>query len=110
MCHEKLVGTIISLEHNPAPIQFSEEPLEICQLAAEALRPSGLGVIDNISDGIKRPLKDISGQTGSVFIPCRVDSNALDQKRLLLFVAVRSGSDVISVINESSLIKQKARW
>jgi hypothetical protein len=46
---EKLAGTIISLEQNPAPVQFSEKLLEICRLAAEALRLSGLGVIGNIS-------------------------------------------------------------
>jgi V-type H+-transporting ATPase subunit A len=96
MWREKLVGKIISLEQNPARIQFSEKQLEICRLAAKTLHLSGLGVMGNISDDIKRPLKDISGQTGSVFIPRIFDANGFDLKCLLLFVTIRCCSFQLS--------------
>jgi V-type H+-transporting ATPase subunit A len=73
------------------------------------------GLMTNIYDGIQRPLKDISDQTGSLFIPRGVDTHALDLKRLWPFVPSGlkpgdpvTGGDVIGIIKESSMITQKA--
>jgi V-type H+-transporting ATPase subunit A len=119
--HEKLVGEIIQLEHDTATIQVYEETsgLTVGDPVVGTGKPLsvllGPGLMTNIYDGIQRPLKDISDQTGSVFIPRGVDTHALDLTRQWPFVPAGlkegdpvTGGDVIGVINETSLIRQKA--
>jgi V-type H+-transporting ATPase subunit A len=72
---EKLVGEIIKLDGDTASIQCYEdtsgltvgdpvmrtkEPLSVCL---------GPGILEQIFDGIQRPLEVIAKQSGSVFIP-----------------------------------------
>ena len=43
------------------------------------------GILENIYDGIQRPLKRIAQVSGDVFIPRGIDVPALDRKKLWEF-------------------------
>ena len=70
----------------------------------------GPGILDQIFDGIQRPLKVIADQCGSVFIPRGVSAQALDGKKLWAFVPenvkegdILSQGDIYGSVNENSL-------
>ena len=68
---EKLVGEVISLSEDFATIQVYEETtgLKVGEPVESSGSPMcvtlGPGIIDNIFDGIERPLKDIARISGS---------------------------------------------
>ena len=82
--HEKLVGEVISLEKDITTIQVYEEttglrPGEEVTASGDAvsviLAP---GILNNIFDGIERPLEQIS-KNGSAFITRGVSVDSLDR-------------------------------
>jgi len=117
---ERLIGEIIQLEHDTATIQVYEEtsgltvgdPVVGTGKSLSVLL--GPGLMTNIYDGIQRPLKDISDQTRSVFIPRGVDCQAVDLKKEWAFIPSGikegdnvSGGDIIGYVKETSLIEHK---
>ena len=46
---------------------------------------AGPGIMDNIFDGIQRPLKVIAEETKSVFVPRGINIPSLDHKKKWLF-------------------------
>lgn len=83
---EKLVGEVISLSEDFATIQVYEETtgLKVGEPVESSGSPMcvtlGPGIIDNIFDGIERPLKDIARISGS-FISRGSNIPSLDEKR-----------------------------
>ena len=59
------------------PVERTKSPLSV---------ELGPGILDQIFDGIQRPLKVIAEQCQSVFIPRGVNAKALDGKKLWAFV------------------------
>jgi len=117
---QKLVGEIIQLDKDTATIQVYEEtsgltvgdPVVGTGKSLSVLL--GPGLMTNIYDGIQRPLKDISDQSQSVFIPRGVNCDSLDLKKLWSFKPAKlqvgdivSGGDIIGFVDETSLIQQK---
>ena len=73
----------------------------------------GPGILNNIFDGIQRPLERILDIAQSVFVPRGVDVPALDQEKKWTFqpASIRkgdlvSGGDVIGVVRENGLFKE----
>ncbi|KFG31322.1 putative vacuolar ATP synthase subunit A, partial [Toxoplasma gondii GAB2-2007-GAL-DOM2] len=85
---QRLVGEIIRLEGDKAFIQVYEETAGLC-VGDPVLKTGkplsvelGPGLLDNIFDGIQRPLERIAQVAQSVFVPKGVDVPALDHKKL----------------------------
>jgi len=118
--HHKLVGEIIRLDGDTAFIQVYEEtagltigdPVERRKMPLSV--ELGPGLMDNIFDGIQRPLSEIAVMSGDVFIPRGVDVPSLDRKKQWEFTpnpALRegqtiSGGDVIGTVFENELLPQ----
>ena len=84
---EKLIGEVISIDDKFTTIQVYEEttglrPLEPVIGSGQPMTVTlGPGILDNIFDGIQRPLKSIEEISGS-FIKAGSSVNALDEKKL----------------------------
>jgi len=117
--HDKLVGEIIKLVGDTASIQCYEEtagltvgdPVE--RTGAPLQVELGPGIMDNIFDGIQRPLEAIFNETKSVFIPRGVTVNALDHKKKWPFVPsgrqvgdLLAGGDIIGTVRENDLLRK----
>lgn len=70
----------------------------------------GPGILDQIFDGIQRPLKVIAEYSQSVFVPKGVDVPSLDAKRLWEFrpTGIKEGDilsqgDIFGTVYENSL-------
>jgi V-type H+-transporting ATPase subunit A len=122
---QKLVGEIIKLEASKAFIQVYEEtaglmvgdPVERTRKALSV--ELGPGILDNIFDGIQRPLGKIAEVarelTGSsVFIPRGITIPALDRDKVWVFTAnpeikadslIQAG-DVIGTVFENELVPE----
>lgn len=117
---DKLVGEIIKLDGDTASIQCYEdtsgltvgdpvmrtkEPLQVCL---------GPGILEQIFDGIQRPLEVIARQSNSVFIPKGVDVPALNFEKLWLFEPrkdmkegqIVTGGDILGSVFENSLFDE----
>ena len=119
---ENLIGEIIRLERDTATIQCYEETSGLAvgdpvQRTAQPLSVDlGPGALENIFDGIQRPLTTIANMCGDCFIPRGVNVPALDEKKQWGFASsasgVRvgdhvSGGDVFGVVQENSLIEHR---
>jgi len=88
---QQLVGEIIKLTGDTASIQCYEETagLTIGDPVERTGNPLqvelGPGIMNNIFDGIQRPLTAIADQTKSVFVPRGVNVPALDHEKKWLF-------------------------
>lgn len=116
----KLVGEIIRLEGDTAFIQVYEEtsgltvgdPVERRRMALSV--ELGPGIMDNIFDGIQRPLKDIATQSGDVFIPRGIDVPILSREASWKYTALKSvkegdmigGGDVFGTVYENELLPE----
>lgn len=119
--HDKLVGEIIRLEGNTATIQVYEETsgLTVGDPVLRTRKPLsvelGPGIMQNIFDGIQRPLEHIFNMTQSIYIPRGIDTPALDEKKQYHFVpskdvregALISGGDIFGVVHENNLIEHR---
>lgn len=117
--NERLVGEIIGITDKLTTIQVYEE--------TTGLRPGepvfgtgspmnvtlGPGILDNIFDGIERPLKKIAEDSGSVFISRGSNVSALDPDRLWdVTVTVKvgdklSGGEIYAECPETKIIRHK---
>jgi len=85
--HDNLVGEVIRIDADKATIQVYEETAGVTvgdpvfrtgkPLSVEL----GPGLMETIYDGIQRPLKGISDESGSIYIPRGIDVPSLDRKR-----------------------------
>ena len=73
--HDELVGEIIRIENDKATIQVYEETSGVC-VGDPVLRSGkplsvelGPGLMENIYDGIQRPLQGIQQKSQSIYIP-----------------------------------------
>lgn len=96
----KLVGEVISLEASKVTIQVYEETAglkpgeEVYGSGAPLSLTLGPGILQNIFDGIQRPLNKMALQQG-YFIPPGVSLNSLDmEKRWQLKMMVTVGEEV----------------
>jgi len=118
--HMELVGEIIKLEGDLASIQCYEETAgltvgdPVTRTQAPLCVELGPGIMDNIFDGIQRPLKDIADVVGDVFIPRGVNVPNLDRDKKWKFTASMdykvgeqvSGGDVIGTVWENDIITE----
>eukprot|EP00877_Chromochloris_zofingiensis_P001005 jgi/Chrzof1/10905/Cz05g16180.t1 len=117
---DKLIGEIIRLEGDTATIQVYEETagLTVGDVVTRTKKPLsvelGPGIMENIFDGIQRPLKSIAVNSGDVFIPRGVDVPSLDAKRAWEFhpqqfkVGDRiTGGDIYGLVHENTLMDHK---
>jgi len=119
--HDSLVGEIIKLTGDTASIQCYEEtagltigdPVE--RTGAPLQVELGPGIMDNIFDGIQRPLKIIAEESGSVFVPRGVNVQSLDHKKKWTFNPepykikvgdVVAGGTVIGDVKENRLVSR----
>jgi len=116
--NERLVGEIIGITDKFTTIQVYEEttglfPGEPVYGTGSPMNVTlGPGIMDNIFDGIERPLKIIAEQSGS-FISRGSNVPALDESKLWdVTVTVKvgdklKGGDIYAECPESSIIKHK---
>lgn len=119
--HSELVGEIIRLEGDFATIQVYEETSGVT-IGDPVLRTGkplsvelGPGIMENIFDGIQRPLKVISDMTESIYIPRGVNVASLSQSSMWSFTPSPmfqvgshiSGGDIYGEVKENTLITHK---
>ena len=95
--HDKLVGEVIGINSEKTTIQVYENTTglrpgeEVFGTGGPLCATLGPGILDNIFDGIERPLKAIEAQSGD-FINRGVSVSALDEERLWdVTVTVKAG-------------------
>jgi V-type H+-transporting ATPase subunit A len=73
----------------------------------------GPGLMENIYDGIQRPLKAIQEQSDSIYIPRGIDVAALDRESQWGFDPIKmkvgdhiTGGDVYAIVHENSLMNE----
>jgi len=115
--HQELVGEIIKLEGDLASIQCYEETagLTVGDPVRRTMAPLcvelGPGIMDNIFDGIQRPLRTIAETVKDVFIPRGVNVPNLDRSKEWKYTANKnlrvgnmvSGGDIIGVVYENEI-------
>ncbi|VDP42829.1 unnamed protein product [Schistosoma curassoni] len=119
--HDELVGEIIRLEGDLATIQVYEETSGVT-VGDPVLRTGkplsvelGPGIVNNIFDGIQRPLKGICDLTSSIYIPRGVNVPALDRKVEWEFIPTPglkpgmhiTGGDIYGVVPENTLVQHR---
>ena len=115
----KLIGEIIRLDADTATIQVYEETsgLTVGDPVTRTGKPLsvqlGPGIMNQIFDGIQRPLEVIQKQAGTVFIPRGIDVIALDMAKMWPFKpangfavgSIITGGDIFGVVQENELIE-----
>ncbi|MBU1682223.1 MAG: V-type ATP synthase subunit A [Candidatus Micrarchaeota archaeon] len=117
--NEKLLGEIIKITGTTSVIQVYEDtsglkPEEPVVSTGSPLSVElGPGILQNIYDGIQRPLQYIEEVTGGVYITRGIDAPALDKKKKWEFKAtakkgdkIKKG-DVIGTVQETDLIEHR---
>lgn len=117
--HYKLVGEIIKLEGDTASIQVYEETAgltvgdPVVRTRAPLSVELGPGIMDNIFDGIQRPLNDIFEVSKDVFIPRGVDVPALNLAKQWQFTPRDfregmsiSGGDIFGTVFENEILSE----
>merc|ERR1712070_57499 len=116
---DRLVGEIIKLEGDTASIQVYEDTSGLTvgdPLAKTGLPLSlelGPGILDDIYDGIQRPLQRIQELSQSVFVPRGVDVPNLERERKWPYKPLNvkvgdlvTGGDIVGVIRENGLFRE----
>ena len=115
---QHLIGEILTMTGDSASIQVYEEtsglgPGAVVETTGAPLSVElGPGLLDNIYDGIQRPLKEVYAQTGPT-ITRGVNIPALNRQREWEFVPVLSAGDsveggtVIGTVQETSAVVHK---
>ncbi len=116
---EKLVGEVIALDKDMTTVQVYEEtsglrPGELVVGTGEAVSVTlAPGIIDNIFDGIERPLENIAEQSHGAFITRGVSVDSLDMEKLWdTHLTVREGDlvhggTIIAEVPETKAIVHK---
>ena len=116
---QRLIGEILNMSGGSASIQVYEETsglgpgAEVVTTGSPLSVELGPGLIENIYDGIQRPLEEIVKKTGSNNLPRGVEVPALDREKKWEFVPVAKpgdvlvGGDVIGTVQETPSILHK---
>lgn len=118
--HDELVGEIIRLEADTATIQVYEDTsgLRVGDPVLKTGNPLsvelGPGIMDNIFDGIQRPLAEIKSKSKSIYIPRGIAAEALSKTKQWEFHPEKfkvgdhvTGGDIIGTVPENNLIIHK---
>ncbi|XP_049852227.1 uncharacterized protein LOC126329983 [Schistocerca gregaria] len=116
----KIIGEIIRLDGETATIQCYEETagIGIGEPVWRTRKPLSVelapGILDNIFDGIQRPLDVIRAKSESIYIPRGIHVNALDREKKWRFVPgevqvgdLVSAGDIVGTVLENTLITHK---
>nr|QQA04956.1 V-type H+-trasporting ATPase subunit A [Sporothrix luriei] len=116
--HANLVGEVIRISADRATIQVYEETAGV-QVGDPVLRTGkplsvelGPGLLNNIYDGIQRPLAAIADVSKSIYIPRGIATNALDRKKKWQFRPTLkvgdhiAGGDVWGIVYENSFVTE----
>ncbi|KAK4679663.1 H(+)-transporting V1 sector ATPase subunit A [Podospora pseudoanserina] len=114
--HDQLVGEVIRINGDQATIQVYEETAGV-MVGDPVLRTGkplsvelGPGLLNNIYDGIQRPLEKISQVSQSIYIPRGIAAPALDREKKWEFTPTKkvgdhiAGGDVWGTVYENSFI------
>ncbi|MBQ2604360.1 MAG: V-type ATP synthase subunit A [Acutalibacteraceae bacterium] len=116
---QKLVGEVIKITDKATTIQVYEETTglkpgdEIVGTGAPMNVLLGPGIMDNIFDGIERPLKEIEKLTSSAFISRGAAVSPLDtEKRWNVTITVKKGDklkggDIYATTQETAIIEHR---
>ncbi|MCI8538644.1 MAG: V-type ATP synthase subunit A [Oscillospiraceae bacterium] len=116
---QRLIGEILTMDGDSASIQVYEETsglgpgAEVVSTGTPLSVELGPGLIENIYDGIQRPLEEIVKKTHSNNLPRGVEVPALDRDKKWTFVpAAKKGDkvgagDVIGTVQETPSILHK---
>ena len=116
---QRLIGEILTMSGDSASIQVYEETsglgpgAEVVTTGAPLSVELGPGLIENIYDGIQRPLEVIMEKTGSNNLPRGVEVPALDREKKWDFTPAAkvgdmlAGGDVLGTVEETSSILHK---
>ena len=116
---ERLIGEILTMNGDSASIQVYEETSGLGPGAAVVTTGSpmsvelGPGIIENIYDGIQRPLEEIMKKVRGNNLPRGVEVPALDRDKKWEFTATVqagdkvTGGDIIGTVPETSVVLHK---
>ncbi len=116
---QRLIGEILTMDGDTANIQVYEETsglgpgAEVVTTGYPMSVELGPGMIENIYDGIQRPLEGILKQTGSNNLPRGVEVPPIDPEKLWEFSPVAkagdevTGGDVIGTVPETPVVLHK---
>ena len=116
---ERLIGEILNMTGDSASIQVYEETsglgpgAVVVTTGAPLSVELGPGIIENIYDGIQRPLEEIMKKVGSNNLPRGVEVPALDREKKWEFTATVNvgdkvvGGDIIGTVPETSVVLHK---
>ena len=116
---QKLVGEVIALDKDMTTVQVYEEttglrPGEEVMASGSAVSVTlAPGILNNIFDGIERPLERIAESSGGAFITRGVSVDSLDrQKKWQTHITVKKGQylhggDIIAEVPETHAIVHK---
>ena len=99
---QRLIGEILTMTGDAASIQVYEETsglgpgAEVVSTGAPLSVELGPGLLENIYDGIQRPLEKIMEQTGSANITRGIEVAALDREKKWDFVTTAKVGDAVT--------------
>lgn len=117
--NQKLVGEVIKISDKVTTIQVYEEttglkPGDVVVGTGSPMNVLlGPGIMDNIFDGIERPLKEIEKITGGAFISRGAAVSSLDtEKKWSVTVTVKvgdilNGGDIYATVPETKIIEHR---
>ncbi len=116
---QRLIGEILTMNGDAASIQVYEEtsglgPGAVVESTGAPLSVElGPGIIENIYDGIQRPLEEIMKKTGGNTLPRGVEVPAVDHQKKWEFNATAkpgdklTGGDILGTVQETSVVLHK---
>ena len=116
---QRLIGEILTMNGDAASIQVYEETsglgpgAEVVTTGYPMSVELGPGMIENIYDGIQRPLEEIMKKVGGNNLPRGVEVPAIDQEKLWDFTPVAKagdkveGGDIIGTVPETPVVLHK---
>ena len=116
---QKLVGEVIALDKDMTTVQVYEETTglrpgeEVIASGSPVSVTLAPGILNNIFDGIERPLEDIAESSGGAFITRGVSVDSLDRtKKWKTRITVKQGDylhagDIIAEVPETHAITHK---
>ena len=116
---ERLIGEILTMNGDSASIQVYEETsglgpgTEVVTTGSPMSVELGPGMIENIYDGIQRPLEKIMEKVRGNNLPRGVEVPAIDQEKLWDFTPVAKagdkvvGGDIIGTVPETPVVLHK---
>lgn len=116
---ERLIGEVLTMTGDSAAIQVYEETsglgpgTEVVTTGYPMSVELGPGMIENIYDGIQRPLEEIMRKVQGNNLPRGVEVPAIDQEKLWEFTPVAKagdrvvGGDIIGTVPETAVVLHK---